>query len=291
MPTTLLDIGNEPNGESSIPDRFAYLLSQCIVKTPSQLVNLIAHITMVECGFMQGAKTSNAPAEGENFDQDIPPAGWDSMVSNLTYANTSYDDFTCSLVLVSMGEMKQILVSFPKQDVEISTKVCVNDYVVSGFPPDGKIIQIEDLTNISKLAQKLRNDLLVPLQLASHRILGLPSPFHLAGLPFELLLKTLKFLNVRQVLYVSKTCRRLHTACMDDALWQYMYSRDMGIPPASKKAVEPTIPYICIYILWSFCLVECYSLIKLFYPYLAYINLLTFINFSLFTLTDMQTYS
>jgi hypothetical protein len=59
-----------------------------------------------------------------------------------------------------MGDMKQMLVSFPGQDVEMNTKVNVRDYISDdkSSPIEGSII-----CNVSHLVKHLCNELLVPL--------------------------------------------------------------------------------------------------------------------------------
>ncbi|KAF2347220.1 F-box domain, partial [Trinorchestia longiramus] len=244
LPTSLLDVPNTycTSDNTSVPDMLSYTLSQCRPTSQRQLVNLLSHITMVECGFLTtGTKIIDAvagsnPTKLENF---LPPPGWGDMVANLSYTHKSYPGFSCNLVLVSMGALKQILVSFPKQDIEISTKVSVNDYADAKAFSDTHPVLVEDLRNVSKFAQKIRNELMIPLQLAAHRILGLPSPSHLAGLPSEILLSILRRLEVRNVLNVSETCKRLHDCCRDDALWQHLYRRDLGTPPSSSGGDGP----------------------------------------------------
>ncbi|XP_018018787.1 F-box only protein 7 [Hyalella azteca] len=244
-PSLLLDVKTDASGMAvAVPENLTHLLATCKPQSASQLINLLSHITMTECGFLPSTLGQSNAKPGPDPDMKkstaiIPPVGWDAMVASMQYTHKSFVGFECTLVLVTMGDLKQILVSFPNQDIEISTKVSIFDFVEQGATFSENVpMKIEALRNVPKLAQKLRNDLLVPLQLAAHRILGLPSPFHLAGLPFEILLPILGLLDVNSVLRVSQTCRRLYDVCSDDALWHHLYRRDLGAPPANRTEMQ-----------------------------------------------------
>ena len=210
-PLNLLEVTNS----SGLPKLAKDLLEKC-KPSSSQLVNLLAHITMMECQFVPTGQQGSP----------LPPAGWDGLVASLNYSHSSYANFSCTLVLVTMGEKKQFLVSFPKQDVEISTTVIADDYIKEGTSDES--ITERDLKNVARLAQKLRNELLYPLQVAAHRILGLPSPFHLAGLPPELMVAVIKRLDINSALALSQCCKRLNEALNDDRLWEFYCRRDFG---------------------------------------------------------------
>ena len=171
---------------------------------------------MLECGY----RTT------EEKQDDLPPAGWDAMVSSVTYIHRIFQNFTCTLVLVTMGDVKQAMISFPKQDIEIVTKISIIEYVVEN---EKNTYDEHSFKNLPKLAQKLRNELLVPLQIAAHRILGLESPFHLNGLPTELLLLIFKKLDFKTALKLSLCSKRLNEVVKDESIWEYYCKRDFNI--------------------------------------------------------------
>ena len=186
------------------------LFSQCSPSTMSQAVNLIVHLTMLECGFHL-----------EN-ELKVPP-GWKEMVAIFHYCHNSFPNFKCTLALVNMGEVKQISASFPQQENTISVQVKVGEYVKSSSK---SVISATDLVKVAHLSRLLRDQVLHPLQVAAHRNLGVLAPWHLAGLPHEILLMITSSLSARSVLNMGQTCQRLHSAMQDNKLWQTLYKRD-----------------------------------------------------------------
>lgn len=186
------------------------LFNKCCPGSASQAVNLIIHLTMLECGFHLESSL------------EIPP-GWKEMVATFQYCHSSFPEFRCTLVLVTMGEVKQALASFPQQESEISVKVKVGEYVKD---PSKSPIQATNLIRVAQLVRTLRDHLLHPLQVAAHQALGIPAPWHLVGLPDEMLLMIASSLEARHVLNLGQTCRRLHSAMEDNKLWHNLYKRD-----------------------------------------------------------------
>ncbi|ROT60597.1 F-box protein 7, partial [Penaeus vannamei] len=181
------------------PPSLMDLFSKCSPTSPSQAVNLMVHLTMLECGFcLEG----NAEA----------PPGWKEMVATIHYSHNTLPEFMCTLVLVTMGEVKQVMASFQQQESEISVKLMVGEYVKKG---NDNIVMPENLIRVAQLARTLRNQLLHPLQVAAHQILGVPAPWHLAGLPQELLLMIGKNLDAKSILSLGQSCKRLHSVMED----------------------------------------------------------------------------
>ncbi|CAL4112364.1 unnamed protein product, partial [Meganyctiphanes norvegica] len=195
------------------PNSVKQLFSTYVPTSKSQAVNLLVHLTMIECGFVS-----------DSGDNQVPN-GWKEMVSTFSYNHKSLSEFKCTLVLVTMGDVKQILASFPQQQNEISVKLNTGDYskVEAGQP-----VKPESMVRIANLARTLRDRVLHPLQVAAHETLGIPAPWQLTGLPQELLLVITAYLDTRSVLNLSQTCQRLNTACSDRKLWQLLYKRDFS---------------------------------------------------------------
>ncbi|XP_037803902.1 F-box only protein 7-like [Penaeus monodon] len=192
------------------PPSLVDLFSKCSPTSPSQAVNLMVHLTMLECGFCLEGSTE-------------PPPGWKEMVATIHYSHNTLPEFKCTLVLVTMGEVKQVMASFQQQESEISVKLLVGEYVKKG---NDSTVTTENLIRVAQLARTLRNQLLHPLQVAAHEILGVPAPWHLAGLPQELLLMIAKNLDAKSVLSLGQSCKRLHSVTEDNKLWQSLYKRD-----------------------------------------------------------------
>lgn len=187
------------------------IFSEYTPESASQAVNLLVHLIMLECKF----HTENTSG---------PPVGWREMVATFHY-NSSFLDFKCTLVLVSMGEVKQILASFPQQESEISVRLKVGEYVKdSSCTP----ILASNLIHVAQLARTLRDNLLHPLHVAAHEALGVPAPWHLVGLPHELLLIIAYKLEYRCVLDLGQTCHHLHSVMNDNKLWQMLFKRDFN---------------------------------------------------------------
>lgn len=193
------------------PNSVKELFNACTPTNRNQAVNLLVHLTMIECGFVSDAA------------DNLAPNGWKEMVSTFTYNHKSLPEFKCTLVLVSMGDVKQILASFPQQQREISVKLNTGDYCKT---EDDQPVNPEILVRIAQLARTLRDRVLHPLQVAAHETLGIPAPWQLTGLPQELLLVITERLDVRSILNLSQACQRLKTACSDQKLWQKMFKRD-----------------------------------------------------------------
>lgn len=186
------------------------LFTQCTPSSGSQVVNLVVHLTMLECGFRLE----------DNF--QVPP-GWKEMVATFHYCHHSFSEFKCTLALVTMGEMKQVLASFPQQENAIMTQLKVGDYVKNSSKT---VVPATDLVKVAQLSRTLRDCILHPLQIAAHQTLGIPAPWHLAGMPHELLLNVASFLGPRSVLKLGQTCKRLLSVMEDNELWHKLYKRD-----------------------------------------------------------------
>ncbi|RXG61434.1 F-box only protein 7 [Armadillidium vulgare] len=167
---------------------------------------------MIEAGFALGDPSESSRSL---------PTCWRDMVSTIKYHHSGFPSFVCTLVIVTMGAIKQVLVSFPGQESEISVKLETKEYVPSDIDPS-------KLEKLSTLARIFRNQLLYPLQVAAHQILGLPAPWHLTGLPQELLIKIASHLNLKSILNLSVTCKRLHSSVQDNQVWYNIFKRDFS---------------------------------------------------------------
>ncbi|KAK7051160.1 hypothetical protein SK128_025706 [Halocaridina rubra] len=185
------------------------LFRQCSPESASQAVNLIVHLTMTECGFCL------------QNDVDIP-SGWKETVATFHYCHKNYPEFTCTLYLANMGDVTQVLAIFPKQDRDISVKLKIFEYVKD---PNISPIPASKLVRVAHLARVLRDYLLHPLHVAAHQALGVPAPWHLLGLPHEILLKIASSLEAHSVLNVAQTCKHLNAVMEDNKLWHILYKR------------------------------------------------------------------
>lgn len=127
----------------------------------------------------------------------------------MVYTHRNYGNLTCTLVLVTMATSKQISLMFPKQDCKISTELEVTDYVTGDEDTEREGVTVSQLRNVSRLARQLRNELVIPVQLAAHRQLhgAVPSPYQLHGLPSELLQQLLKLCSVKSALVIAQVRR------------------------------------------------------------------------------------
>ncbi|KAK8750608.1 hypothetical protein OTU49_014920 [Cherax quadricarinatus] len=188
------------------------IFNECSPTSPSQALNLLIHLIMLESGFHM-----------ENNSE--PPAGWNEMVATFRYSNSSLPDFKCTLVLVTMGDVKQVLASFPQQESEINVRLVIGDYAKD---TKSSPIKANNLVRVAQLTRTLRDHLLHPLQVAAHEALGVPAPWHLAGLPHELLLMIASMLDYCQVLRLRATCQRLKYVMDDNKLWENLFKRDFS---------------------------------------------------------------
>lgn len=194
------------------PSTLKKLFDECSPTSMSQAVNLLVHLIMLESGFHMENNSG-------------PPAGWNEMVATFHYSNDSLTDFKCTLVLVTMGDVKQVLASFPQQESEISVRLVVGDYAKdSSCSP----VTASSLVRVAQLTRTMRDCLLHPLQVAAHRALGVPAPWHLAGLPHELLLMIASMLDYCSILKLRETCHRLHLVMDDNKLWENLFKRDFS---------------------------------------------------------------
>ena len=223
--------------QDGVPPRsLESLISECKPSSVTQAINLLVHLTMLECGFKyegssegsgskdeEGSRGSGGP--GFKYEGCLgAPLGWKDMVASFEYSSAAVSaDLRCTVVMVTMGEVKQMLISFPGQQTEISVHVQPADYIRD---PHKSPVLATDLIHVSQLARTLRDRLLHPLQVSAHQALGILAPHHLAGLPHEILLNIASLLHYRDILALRETCRRLHTAMDDNILWQRLYNRD-----------------------------------------------------------------
>ena len=78
-----------------------------------------------------------------------------------------------------------------------------------------------------QVSNDIKNKLLYPLRVAAHNCLGIPAPWHMAGLPSEIIVKICSYLSLKCVLNLSETCHRLFTIANDPSIWYCLYNRDM----------------------------------------------------------------
>ncbi|KAK3866611.1 hypothetical protein Pcinc_027868 [Petrolisthes cinctipes] len=190
-------------------------MSECKPASVSQAINLLLHFTMTECGFQ---------CEGGGIG---PPSGWQDRVATFHYNSRAFPDMKCDLVLMTKTGVKQIIACFPEQEdeLDITVNVVMKDYIKDTTQTP---ITCEDLVNVSQFAKTLKDRLLHPLQVSAHQLLGIPAPWHLAGLPDELLIKIVSLMDYRDVLALRGTCHRLHSLVDDNRLWMSLYKRDFG---------------------------------------------------------------
>lgn len=180
----------------------------------SEAINILVHINMLEAGFVLGESPPNATK--------TLPLSWNEMAATLKYHHPGFQNFDCTIVIVTMGDIKQVLASFSGQDSEISIRLEMKEYLSSSQ------ILPHRLTKVAQLARILRNKLLYPLQVAAHLTLGLAAPWHLAGLPQEILVTIFSMLNIRSVLDLSMSSKRLNEALKDKKIWYNLFKRDFA---------------------------------------------------------------
>ncbi|XP_018018786.1 uncharacterized protein LOC108675295 [Hyalella azteca] len=234
-----------------VPKSLTYLLATCKPQSARQLLNLVLHITMTECGFLPTsccAQTSATitKAVAALAAVCLPPQGWKEKSASLQYTHNSYVGLTFSLVLKYENdpEFYPWRKAYPEESLEISINVCGSDIPSKDLEIKTKLGVIDfvqkvatlynnitlgkkSLCNVSKLAQKLRDDILAPLQLSIYKILGLPCPVNLENLPFDILMYITKKLDVRSVVHLSQTCKHLNHVCSDNFLWRHLFQRDL----------------------------------------------------------------
>lgn len=192
------------------PPALEQLLGQCGPARLSGALNLVLHLTMLECGFqLDGAQH--------------PPQGWAETVAVFPYRSAAHPDFRCKLVLMDVGREKQVMASFPEQAGEVKHSLVMEDHSKG---PAGGQVAAKDLVGVAQLSRRLRDAVLLPLQVAAHQALGVPAPWHLAGLPQELVLMVAMRLDYLSVVALASTCRRLKAVLSDNRLWHDLYKRD-----------------------------------------------------------------
>lgn len=206
--------------DGTAPPALEELLGQCGPAGLSGTLNLVLHLTMLECGF----QLDGVPH---------PPPGWAETVAVFPYRSAAHSAFRCKLVLMDVGWNKQVMASFPEQAGEVKHSLAMTDHLRG--PASGHVLA-KDLMGVAQLSRQLRDAVLLPLQVAAHQALGVPAPWHLAGLPQELVLAVAAMLDYRSVVALGSTCRRLQAVLADDRLWRKLYCRDF---PGQQKTATP----------------------------------------------------
>lgn len=196
--------------DGTAPPALEEVLGQFGPASLSGALNLVLHLTMLESGFqLDGAAH--------------PPPGWAEAVAVFPYRSVAHQTFRCKLVLMDVGREKQVMASFPEQPGEVKHSVLMADHIKG--PATGHVAA-KDLVGVAQLSRRLRDAVLLPLQVAAHQALGVPAPWHLAGLPQELVLAVAARLPYQGVVALASTCRRLRTVLDDNRLWHDLYRRD-----------------------------------------------------------------
>lgn len=204
------------------PPALEQLLGQCGPARLSSALNLVLHLTMLECGF----QLDGVPH---------PPPGWAETVVVFPYLSAAHPDFRCKLVLMDVGHEKQVMASFPEQAGEVKHSLVMEDHLKGSTSGQ---VAAKDLVGVAQLSRRLRDAVLLPLQVAAHQALGVPAPWHLAGLPQELVLAVAMRLDYRSVIALANTCRRLKTVLADNRLWHDLFKRDFGHEAGSAGEAE-----------------------------------------------------
>lgn len=125
--------------------------------------------------------------------------------STVNTFNYIYESFKCTITIVTMGKIIEILASFPQQETILAVRV-----------------------NVGECPRLIIKDAIVyPLKVAAHyHIFGTPPPWYLNGLSTEILFKILAFLDVKSILHLGETCRRLNDITQNDYLWSKIFKRD-----------------------------------------------------------------
>ena len=190
---------------------------ECEPKSYQEGLNLILHVVMIEGGFRP---------ESSDLEAGGIPKGWRNNVATLAYKHEGFRNFDCTVVIVQMGETTQFLVSFPGQESKITTEFASGDLFVSSADKSKEISPKFEDFKISSINRKIKTELLYPLQVAAHERLGVPAPWHLSGLPHEVLTNICAFLPFQSVLSLGRTSKRLNSSLSDNNLWHKLYCRD-----------------------------------------------------------------
>ncbi|XP_070848503.1 F-box only protein 7 isoform X2 [Chaetodon trifascialis] len=218
--------------EGQAPPSLELLYRSAETASPSDAVMVAGHLLMLETGFVpQGCELQAA----------LMPGGWRSVpgVYRLQYSHPLCDGGRAVVAAVSMGAVLVINVTLNvEQTVDLVRKLCLDAsaYVTSAWPGQSAAAAFRDL---KKLSRVFKDQLAYPLIAAAREAMALPAAFGLAALPYELLLRVLRLLDVCSVVRVSSVCRHLNLAAADSTLWRHLYRRDFrGSDPGGLRHTD-----------------------------------------------------
>lgn len=171
---------------------------------------LAVHALMLELGF----KTES--------DKSIPD-NWKTSAGHVTrYHYPPSEEKDIVLMVTSLGPLVKIHGTHSASKNTFSTsKIKSADFTLE---KDGKT----ELKNVSHLARMFKNEVGVPLLDTVKSHLGLPTN-GLLGLPPELSLNILKYLDLKSLLRLGQSSKQLKPLVKDQNIWKRLYLRDFGM--------------------------------------------------------------
>ncbi|KAM3926605.1 F-box only protein 7 isoform 1-T2 [Leptodactylus fuscus] len=192
-----------------------YRNSDCTCANDALIV--VTHLLMVETGYTeQGMKASSMPESWKSG----------SSVYKLHYSHPLCGDSSAALFCLPMGKLIIINATLTiGSELKCVKRLQLRTESYISYPPkDGNVALV--YRNLQKLSHLLKDQLVYPLLATTRQALDLPDVFGLVVLPPELKLRIFRLLDIRTILSLGSTCKKLHEDTEDQSLWRFLCRRD-----------------------------------------------------------------
>ncbi|XP_045490945.1 uncharacterized protein LOC123690878 [Colias croceus] len=182
-------------------------------------------IMMLENGFMPVKNEASSIDSSSILDAyKLSQLKKESGIYKETFLLMGLHGVTVDLIMSPVGST--VIVNAVRKDISSETySVCLplSRYIVSTQASTIPMM-FRDLKHLCSL---FKNKIICPVKSSILNFCGYPSA-SLAGIPDDIFFSLMMLLNVKDILSVSKTCKRLNVLLKNDSLWHALCKRDFN---------------------------------------------------------------
>lgn len=195
------------------------------IQRPADLLAAAAFLYMTESGFRP--YLLDDPEGGIDFKLFVEycklPDNWNTDRPgsySFRFTLPDFPDYSCNLLVHPLGN--SLLLNCISSDSATTYSTCLS---IDRYVPPGDASKPPEIKNCRELSFKIKDSVATPARSEALTNRGFPSS-SLTGLPKELLIRILIYLQPADLSRVSGTCRFLYAVARDPVIWQYTFNQD-----------------------------------------------------------------